>query len=60
MTENSASLGVPPEKSARPRNVSTSHGWVSTTFQSCWEALLGAQSQPRQGYHLANVGYIWT
>ena len=43
MTENSASLGVPP-RAGPPRNVSTSHGGVSTTFQSCQSLAMGAVS----------------
>ena len=43
MTENSASLGVPP-RAGPPRNESTSHGGVSTTFQSCQSLAMGAVS----------------
>jgi hypothetical protein len=41
MTENSASLGVRP-RAGPPRSVSTSHGGVSTTFQSCQRLAMGA------------------
>ena len=43
MTENSASLGVPP-RAGPPRNTSTSHGGVSTTFPSCQSLAMGAVS----------------
>jgi len=43
MTENSASLGAPP-RAGSPRNASTTHGGVPTTFQSCQSLAMGTVS----------------
>jgi len=43
MTEISASLGARP-RAGPPRNVSKSHGGVSTTFQSCQNPAMGPVS----------------
>src|SRR5271157_4486064 len=45
MSENSAFLGARP-RAGPPRNISTSHGGVSTTFQSCQNLATGVVSAP--------------